>query len=74
MENKSEFLSGPYLERTQELDHVEQASMNSTDTKLEEVGGAPTVPQRPPLHQPSSHLGEGIGDSVGGGVRLLSVI
>lgn len=52
MENKSKFLSGPYLERTKKLGHAEQASMDRTNTKLEEGVSAPTVPQRPPLAIP----------------------
>lgn len=52
MENKSKFLSGPYLERTKKLGHAEQASMDRTNTKLEEGVSAPTVPQRPPLASP----------------------
>lgn len=46
MENKSKFLSGPHLEKSRDVGHVQQASMDRTGTKLG-PGCAPARPWRP---------------------------
>lgn len=73
IENKANIFSGLDLENSWDLAHVEQTSTGRIDSKLEEVGRLPQPMQVSPC-QPLSHLLDGIGDSLGVGVRLASVI
>lgn len=73
MENKAKIFSGLNVENCWDLAHAEQTSMGRIDSKLEEAGRFPQPMQVSPC-QPLTHLLEGIGDSLGVGVRLASVI